>query len=153
MFQTLYSPVYEYSTMCLYVHQMCARCPWRPDEGIRSPKTAVIDNCKPPCGWCELNPESLHEQQAVFNNWAISPSLSVLVKKKKKRPIWEKKITSLTRAWVSERLEKTSGPRNFMIGIHDCSNLRESTNIIHHIKDKTKQYDQSHMSNCQIQHL
>jgi hypothetical protein len=48
-------PVY----MCLYpVHGWC---PWRPEEGIGSPRTGVPDGNDPLCGYWELNPGPLEE--------------------------------------------------------------------------------------------
>ena len=39
----------------MYVCHVCAWCSQRPEEGVRSPTTAVTDGCEPPCGYWELN--------------------------------------------------------------------------------------------------
>lgn len=39
-------------------------CLWRPEEGVGSPRTKVISDCKPPLSECwELNTSPLQEQQ------------------------------------------------------------------------------------------
>ena len=38
---------------CMSVCFMCAWCPWRPEEGIRTPETEVINDFKLPYGWWE----------------------------------------------------------------------------------------------------
>lgn len=39
-------------------------CPWRPGEGVGSPRTKVTSDCKPPLPECwELNTSPLQEQR------------------------------------------------------------------------------------------
>ena len=38
---------------------MCAWCPWKPEKGIGFPGTEVTDDCDPPCGCWESNPDPL----------------------------------------------------------------------------------------------
>lgn len=40
---------------CMHVYHVCAWYLQRPEEGVRSPGTEVIDSCKPPCGCWELS--------------------------------------------------------------------------------------------------
>lgn len=60
---------------CVSVHYLCARCLWRPEEGLGFSGTAVTDGCKPPCGCWELNSGSLEEQLMLL---ATEPSLQSL---------------------------------------------------------------------------
>lgn len=39
-----------YLFACMYVHHMCAWCPWMPGEGDRYPGTRVKDDCELLCG-------------------------------------------------------------------------------------------------------
>ena len=48
------------------VYQVCAWCPQRPEEGIRSPGTGVKGGCKPPCECWELNLGPLKKQPVVL---------------------------------------------------------------------------------------
>ena len=41
------------------------RCQWRPEEGFGSPENGVTDGCKLLCGFWELNPGPLQEQQGL----------------------------------------------------------------------------------------
>lgn len=34
---------------CMYVHHMCAWCPWSLEEGVWSPGTVVKNDCESPC--------------------------------------------------------------------------------------------------------
>jgi hypothetical protein len=57
------------------VYHLYAWCPWRPEEGIRSPGTGVADDCEPLCGYWELNPGPF-EEYTVF--LTMDPSLQLL---------------------------------------------------------------------------
>ena len=46
----------------MYVYHVCAWCPWKSEEGVRSPETGVMDSWEPPCQSWELNPVPLQEQ-------------------------------------------------------------------------------------------
>jgi hypothetical protein len=39
---------------------------WRPEEGIRSPETEVIDGCETAYGCWELNPSPPEEQKVLL---------------------------------------------------------------------------------------
>lgn len=39
--------------MCMYVHHVCAWCPQRSEDGIRSLGTGVTEGCKPSFGCWE----------------------------------------------------------------------------------------------------
>lgn len=43
---------------------MCAWCSRKSEEGVGS-RSGVLDGCKPPCGFGELNPGPLQEQQVI----------------------------------------------------------------------------------------
>lgn len=53
----------------LYLH---AWCTWKPEEGARSPKTGVTDECQSPSGCWKSNPGVLEEQQVLL---IVEPSL------------------------------------------------------------------------------
>jgi hypothetical protein len=38
------------------VHHVCARYPWRSEEGVKSPGSRFTDGCELPCGCWRLNP-------------------------------------------------------------------------------------------------
>lgn len=42
-------------------------CPWRPEKGIRSPVTGVMNGCEPPCRFWEPNTGPLGEQQMFLS--------------------------------------------------------------------------------------
>ena len=48
------------------VHHMCAWCPQKPEEGVRSPGTGGTDGCELLCGSWEWNADSLQEQQVIL---------------------------------------------------------------------------------------
>lgn len=58
--------VYEFLLACMYVHHVCARCLWRPDEGVWLLGTAVRDSCELPWGYWELNLGYRHDQQMLL---------------------------------------------------------------------------------------
>lgn len=49
-------------------------CLWRPEEGIRSPETEVIQSCKFPHGWQEPKSGPLQEKQVPLT---AEPSLQL----------------------------------------------------------------------------
>lgn len=57
--------------MCMHTCVL-AWCLWRPEEGIRSPKTGVIQSCKFPRGWQEPKSGPLQEKQVPLT---AKPSL------------------------------------------------------------------------------
>lgn len=59
----------------MYVCTTCVRCPWSPEEGVRSPYS-----CKPPC-WCwESNMKPLEEQPVLLAAQPfLQPNLKVLL--------------------------------------------------------------------------
>lgn len=54
---------------------MCASCPWRPKEDVRSPGTGVTDSHEPSWGCWESNPDPLEEQPVFLTT---EPSLQLL---------------------------------------------------------------------------
>jgi hypothetical protein len=56
---------------------MCVQCCGRPQEGIRSLGTGVIDGCELSCGCWELNPGPLKEQ-SVFLTAELSLQSSLI---------------------------------------------------------------------------
>lgn len=54
---------------CIPVHHVRVCCLGSPEEGVRSPRTRVINGCESPCRCSESNPYPLEEQQCC----AISP--------------------------------------------------------------------------------
>jgi hypothetical protein len=50
--------------MCMYMQDM--QCPWRPEEGVRSPRTGDRDSCEPPCNCWEPSPGPLQEHQVLL---------------------------------------------------------------------------------------
>ena len=51
---------------CVYVFQMCARCPQRSEEVVGSPDTGITDSWEPACGGLEQNLGLLQEKQGCF---------------------------------------------------------------------------------------
>ena len=51
---------------CVFVQRMYAWYSWRPEEGIRSPETEVIDGCETAYGCWELNPSPPEEQKVLL---------------------------------------------------------------------------------------
>jgi hypothetical protein len=49
-----------------FVCATCVQCLWRPEEGVRSPRTGVAGGCEPPCGCWESNRDPLWEQQGLW---------------------------------------------------------------------------------------
>ena len=47
---------------CMYVYHMYAWCQWRPEEGIGSPGTGVLDGCEALYECWDPNPGPLKEQ-------------------------------------------------------------------------------------------
>jgi hypothetical protein len=64
---------------CMYVHHKCVLCPRRPEEGIGSLGSGVMDGCE------KIKPESSQEHQVLlttvsfFQTWNLSLSLSLSV--------------------------------------------------------------------------
>lgn len=58
--------------VCMYVCHMYGWGPRRSEEGIRSPRTGLMNGCELSCGCCELNMGPLEEQQVLL---AIDPAL------------------------------------------------------------------------------
>lgn len=51
----------------IYVHiYLCALCPWRTEEGTRSPGNGVKQGCEQPCGCWESNLYHPEEQPALL---------------------------------------------------------------------------------------
>lgn len=67
--------MYVYCFVCLYVCSPCA-CPWKPEEGIRSPGARVIDNCELPSGY-----RSSRRAANAINHWTTSPALTIFKSK------------------------------------------------------------------------
>ena len=44
---------------CVAVYHRCAWCPQKPEEGIGSPGTRIIDCCEPQYGFLDSNSASL----------------------------------------------------------------------------------------------
>lgn len=58
--------MYEYFPVYMYVYA-CAWCLWKTEEGIRDPRTGIVDGCEP-CFRCyELNPGSSTREASVLN--------------------------------------------------------------------------------------
>ena len=59
----------------IYIYHVHAWCPWRPEEGIRSPETGVTDHCELRCWGLNLSPleellpaePALQPQALIFN--------------------------------------------------------------------------------------
>lgn len=49
---------------CMYVNASYVHL--KSEEGIRSPKTGVMDGCELPCGFWELNPGPLQDQLVLL---------------------------------------------------------------------------------------
>lgn len=54
--------------VCIYVHCMCALCPWRLEEGIEFPEIKVNDGCEPPYGSWEMNPGTFARTVSVLSH-------------------------------------------------------------------------------------
>lgn len=50
----------------IYVYHISIWCLQRSEEGIGSPRTGVIDGCKPTCGYRASNLSPLQEQQMLL---------------------------------------------------------------------------------------
>lgn len=48
---------------CLQSH---ARCPWKPEEGVGSSVTGVMDGCEVPCECWDSNPSPLEGQPSAL---------------------------------------------------------------------------------------
>jgi hypothetical protein len=57
--------VYE-SLVCMYVGRLCVASVYRGQKRMLGP--LELDICKLPCGYWELNPDSLQEQQVLLTN-------------------------------------------------------------------------------------
>lgn len=65
--KVIYSYFMHVSSICMDVHRMHAWCPVKPGQGIRSPKTGVIDDCEALyCKCCQWNPSPLQEMQTFL---------------------------------------------------------------------------------------
>ena len=64
---------------CLSMHHLCARCSWRPEEGVRSPRSGVTNGCEAPCGCRELNSCLLEGQPELLTAELLTaePSLQL----------------------------------------------------------------------------
>lgn len=73
-----YLLICTYMGVCLHLslHHMHAWSPKSPEEGVRSPRTGVIDGCESPCGPWESNPGHLEEEPMLLT---IEPSILPLV--------------------------------------------------------------------------
>jgi hypothetical protein len=57
----------------LLTYHLHVWCPWRPEEGIGSLRTGVMDGCESLCGFQESNPGPLQEQHVLLTT---EPSLA-----------------------------------------------------------------------------
>lgn len=57
--------------MCVCMHHMHVCFLRRPEEGVRSPETGVIDGCEPSCRCWESNSDPLED---AFNHRVVSPT-------------------------------------------------------------------------------
>lgn len=71
--------MYEYLLTYMYVRHMCAWAPRRPDEGVRSPGTAVTGGYEPLHGWWKTNPCPLKVHK-VFGRHASNSPIYVFIK-------------------------------------------------------------------------
>lgn len=53
----------------MYVHCMCVKCLWSPEEGVRSTTVGAKDGCESPSPRWDKNPGSLQGQQ-VPSSWS-----------------------------------------------------------------------------------
>lgn len=68
---------------CIGAHYVCARYPWRPEEGTGCPGTGVMDSCEPLCGCWESNPDPLQQQVLLTTEPSLwPPRLSILYTRK-----------------------------------------------------------------------
>lgn len=49
---------YVFKCFCLHIclHHVLAWCPWRSENGIRTPRTGVLNSCEPPHECWKMNP-------------------------------------------------------------------------------------------------
>lgn len=47
---------------------MYAWCPWRPEEGVGSPRTIVTNGSEIPCVWKEPNPSAKTKTKSDFKH-------------------------------------------------------------------------------------
>jgi hypothetical protein len=52
--------------ICMSMPQICAQCPYKPEEYIRFPGTGAIDSCEPPCEFWESSLDPLEEQPGLL---------------------------------------------------------------------------------------
>ena len=52
--------------VCKPVYHICAWCQQGAEAGAGSPRTGVMDVCELPCGYWELNPGPLQQDQQVL---------------------------------------------------------------------------------------
>jgi hypothetical protein len=56
--------------LCLVT--MCMQYPWKPEEGVRFPRSGFTDGCELPFGYWEPHPSPLQEQPMLST---VQPSL------------------------------------------------------------------------------
>ena len=65
------------------LYTMCVYCPLKPEEGVRTSGTGVMDGCRLPCGCWELNSGPLEEQPVLLTTEpSLQPQKSVFFNRK-----------------------------------------------------------------------